>query len=498
MSAAGDRAPRVARDAALVFVVAFAALFALRQHTIYSVDAHSLLLTARDGLAVHKYHFAYLPLLWLAGRLGALVGATVHDAGATLSAAGVAAGIAWAHVANRRLIADRTSALAATALFATAPAVVFFGTVVEVHGPFLGCCGPAFVAIAAVAVRPSLAAGALFGLATALAYAGHATGAVLPMMALPVAAVLARERGASWRTIARCLPVATLVHGLLVVGIPLLVRALAAHPTPFGEELGWLARSVTPAGLLHAAWCDWLRPFLPLSLLGVAALVPRRTRALAVALTAAVVGYVVLTVLLTGEDSEHGAYVLPLAWPAALVAARLVPRLALPAAILGGAALAVVDVARHDTREQLPFAEGYAEVIEDRPAFVIAGGHCEVAAFLLDLPHADWHVPIVELQTPASFFAAGLAHYDRWLEDRTAGRELWITTGGVATLAQDAWTRGRPAGPRLLAHLHERFRWVAHEAKGFRAFRLLPAGGDAAGPVGGTGAVAPAPGARGR
>lgn len=461
------------RTAVLLFVTAVAGYLLLRQETIYSVDAHTFLTSGRTGLRISSPHLACLPLLAACRELVALWHGTIYQAGILLSAAGTAAAVVFMHAANRRLLPPGRAALA-TALSATAPAVVFFATVVELHGQHLGTCGPAFLATAMFAGRPGPRRGLLLGLCTGIGFLGHATGAMLPAMALPFAGVLAWERNPEARRIARGLTVAAVIHIALVLGIPMVLRlATGIGHTP-AQTAAWLSHDLTPAALFYVAWHDWLRPYCPLAAVCLVALCLRRSRLLAAATLTAVACYLAMTAMLMGEASERGAYLVPLAWPMGVVAVRaLSPRILLPL-LVAGAALAVGDVKVHDTQPHRAFADGCRDVIGSRRAFVIMGTHDELAAFLIYLPEIEWHLPIPELAMPPEHLAAGLTAYDEWLDAKTSsGTELWITAGGVATLRDPAWTLGRPAGPRLLEHLRERYTWDACESAPFTAWRLL-------------------------
>jgi len=151
---------------------------ALRQQTLYSVDAHGfLLVTLKGGIDMSPTHFSYMPLLAACRELAAVTGSSLATIATLLSAFGTAVGVAFVHAANRRLGLSRAAALWTTAFVALTPAIVFFATVVEMHGQHFGLCGATFLATAAFAERPNVRAGIWLGLATGLGYAGHATNA---------------------------------------------------------------------------------------------------------------------------------------------------------------------------------------------------------------------------------------------------------------------------------------------------------------------------------
>lgn len=474
--------------------LALLAYVVLGQRTLYSVDAHGFLMEAeRGGVGLHPHHFSYLPLLAASREIGRAVGVPLHTAAVWLSAIGAAVGVGFVHAANVRLL-PRCQARLATTLAAATPALVFYATVVEVHGQHFGFCGAAFLATACFARAPSAGAGARLGLAMGLGYLGHATGAMLPAVLLPLAAALAHERGAGGRTLAAGLAAALAGHAAIVIGAPLLLRAcglpagLGAAENLFAMHLRALAAD--PLCAADAAWRDWLVPFAPAAWVAVAAVLRPRERTPALALLAGTAVYVLATAALLvpivdgvvqpGHHTERGAYLLPLAWPIALCAARAVPR-PLPLAALGltAAALAVAGVWAHDTVPQAPFAAGLRALQGERRTFTLVGGHDEIAALLVDLPErkpdTDWQAPVLLLDLPEGAVPAALAAYDAWLRQKVAGgAELWLTHGAIETLGDPGWTKGRPGGPALLQHLRDHFTWTEQHAAGCAAFRLEP------------------------
>lgn len=467
----------------------------LGQRTLYSVDAHGMLLQGQhEGVGLHPSHFTYLPLLALCREIGGLLGVSLYTAGVWLSACGAAIGVGLAHVANVRLLPTRRLALLATALVATTPALVFYATVLEVHGQHFACCGAAFVATAAFADNATVGRGSLLGLATGLGYLGHATGALLPAALLPLAVALAYERGTPWCRTIPGLAAALLGHAVVVFGTPLLLSRLGVPAdTAFASGLLRMhlnALAHDPLVVLDAAWRDWLVPFAPIAAVALLALVARRTRGLATALLLGTCVYVAVTAALLlpiihgvvqpGHNSEHGAYLLPLAWPFALVTARWVRAPWLLAVLAGlAAALAVYGVRTHDTRPQAALAAGMRTLQGERAAFTLVGGHDEIAAMLVDLPErrtpGDWQAPVTLLDMPVATVPHAVAAFDGWLrEKRAAGVELWVTAGCVATLQDPAWVRGRPGAAALLQLLREHYTWTERRASGCIAFQLEP------------------------
>jgi hypothetical protein len=493
---ATGNAPRwLPGEAAVAAGLALLVFAALAQHTLYSVDAHGFLIQAQRGDDGSKPpHLAYQPLLTWTTQLGARLGFPLHTAAVWLSAVGTALGLGAVHLANRRLGLDRASAAFATAATALAPAVLFFATVVEIHGQHFAFCGLAFLATIWCAERPTVWRGILLGLATTAGYLGHATGALLPALCVPLTLVLASKRGGTLRASSIALLVATATHGSLVVLLPQWLRpepapgATGSAAALFAMHLEGLWRS--PTAILDSAWRDWLWPFAPWSMVLGWAACSRQSRALATASLLAVAVYVVATAALlvpfqdgiqvVGHGTERGAYVLPLAWPMGLCAALALRQTRWRWALLAlSATVAIVAVRSHDTRPQQAFAAGFRVVAGDGPAFVLLGTHREVAAALLDLPDwqvdRDWQQLLHLFQLPADRLEMAWKVFDQWLRTKHQnGVSLWLTQGGMALLTEPGWTRGNPAGPYLVQQLRDAYAWEPAEAQGFSGWRLRP------------------------
>ncbi len=475
-------APAPRRDGVAIALAALALYALLAQETLYDVDGHFYMWRSLGGDNTHPWHFAYMALLGLARDVAALLGGTMHQAALALDALGAAVAVLFAHLACRRLGLTRAAAAGAAALLATAPAIVFFATVVELHTVFLALCGPAFVATAAVAVRPTLGRGVWLGAACGLAYAGHATGIVLPGMLFPIALVFAVERQgqAAWRGLRAPLLAGLAVHLCMVVGLPRVLQLLG-YSLSTGETWDhfifyFWEYLLQPWLLLHTTWHDWLRPLFPLSLFAFVGLWPRRTRWLTLASWVGIGGLLWVTLILMGRGTERGAYLLPMAWPAALIAVRLLSGVGAVVALALSLLVAVVEVKVHDARRPgLPFAEGFREVIGDRPCFLYIGAFAEAEGLLVYLPEVEWKTPLDEIQTDPRVLHLGLPLFDQFLLGKMReGKEVWITAGGKEQMRNPTWVPKGPSGPPLLEHIERRFRQQEARAKGFHAWRLLP------------------------
>ncbi|MEQ1634539.1 MAG: hypothetical protein ABL997_19315 [Planctomycetota bacterium] len=472
-SAANPRAPH--SDTAIALFAALVLYAAMRQETFYSADGFGLLLAARKGDVMLPHHALYLPILALVRTMtGSLYGAA-----SWLSVVGAAIGVAVSHAAFARLSWSRTSAALAAALVATAPAVVFFATVVELHGLHFGVCAFTWLAITWFERTPSAATGAALGAATAIGFLGHGTGLLLPVVALPVAAILAHERGAAASSVTRPLCLALLVHIAAVLGSNLALRTVEPAVSVEGAArfaIGEHGASVLaePWLVLHAIGSDWLLPFFATSGLALVGLCVRGTRKLAMAVWFAVACYAAVTAVLVGGSTEHGAYLLPLVWPAALVAVRACPSARLVVvALIASLASAVFAVLEHDVGEDRGFVAGYRRVIAATPAILVVGSHREAAPLLLDEPEADWFAVVDVL--PLEHGEAAPVWVESWVRATTqTGRDVLLTEGAVRWLGDRSPIGSGELGERLLSHLRATCAFEAVADGSFAAHRLRP------------------------
>lgn len=463
---AGAAAPRASQrpsrlDALLAALLGFGAASLLRQHTFYKADGDVYLMSIVEGSLQHPHHMLYKPLVaWLHG-LTAPFGTSLYEAALLLSALGTAVGLSCVFVASRWLGLRRGEAWVVTVLVLSVPAVLFFGTVVELHGPFFAFAGPALLAAAALARRPRLGGGVVFGLTLALAYVGHASGALLPCLLLPLALFHPQERPAGPRLRQLLFPAlaAAAVFGAFLLAVPALGRI-----TGFGADTTSAAAYVVRDAGAFAAdarrWLDtlyyeWLLPYAPLGTLATVACFAGRHRAQARWLLAGVVPYYLVCVFLL-PSAEYGAYLTPCAWPLALLALRVAGmRRALGLAVLGAAG-GVAWIGAHDRPELAQrFAAGVREATAGRPPFLLLGDHEDLQATLIGLPDAATLVVLHAGAVGDAALPGVLVQLDEILgRARDAGQVVLLTEGAAATLATVV-----PSGPRARSELLARQPW---------------------------------------
>jgi hypothetical protein len=231
-----------------------------------------------------------------------------------------------------------------------------------------------------------------------------------------------------------------------------------------------------PQGIVHLPEIcrdEWLLAFAPISVTVFLGLLSARTRLLALAFCIGLTPYLITALRLLVGDQEQGAYLLPLAMPAAWITARLMPRPILVGLIALSALLSLQRVLQHDDpRAYRTYAQGLRQATGGRPLFLMLGDPAEVGPCLVYVPDArlmelDWvarlQPDIVRQSLPS--FDSGVT--SQW----TDGRDVLLTAGGERFLAE-AVAGLTDGGPTLLAHIRSHYRLVEVQAPGFRALRL--------------------------
>lgn len=482
-------AGRCILDSLVLGVAALVVYFGMPQHALHGTDWRWLVLWLDEPGAVHPQHPGYLPLAKGLRWLLTPCGFDTHGVLSALSALGGACAVLGAHRAALALAGDRWFAAAAALLVLWTPAVFHFSTVVELHAPFAGAM--AFAVLFGVhwartgAPGQAVRTGVLTGVATLL----HATGQLLvPGIALGV--LWARRGHGFWRWLNGALLCAgthacvfggTFAAMRLTGHLPTAVEGFATVPDDPGAPntpLAYLLRSfafLRPEYLGPTLCSEWLLPFAPLSLLVLlAARRPGRRAPLALFLSLFVVYLLVALVLVHGATDERGAYLIPLAWPAAWFALDALPRRAWPALLLATAAAGFLCRGEPGRRPpDLAFGRAAVALAHRQP----------VQFFVADFPELDgiWLVdPRIDPRVARKEFDDLRANPAlRGIEQQPAAVAAWLS--GVIL----ANARGR--GARLVV-TDEAVRWLQERlpafGEGFAAFtaangaqRLDPATG---------------------
>ena len=376
------------RDGLVAALLALAVYAVLGQSRFYLIDGETFYQLVARGMWQHPNHVLYLPIAGLAAEVFGWFGIDLFRAMTLASACGAALAVFAAHRAAAWWGAGRGESLALAAAVGATPAVLFFATVIEIHGVAAGFAGLAWWATARAAKAPSWSSAALVGVGTGLAAAVHATGHLLPF------AVAALLLGA--------VPALRRPYQLLRFGI---AGGLAHAGVWLG--LAWLARgdaegSVESSTALIAdrldasAWSnvlptvleEWIVPFAPLSLALCVAPFVARTRAVAVGLWLALVPHLFVAVVYLGPAIvEHGAYLIGLAFPAAWILWRLGGRIALLVAAAIGAVVGAAMVLDHDRSEAVDLrVEDVVAVATEPPAVVVVDSQDAARSLLREAP----------------------------------------------------------------------------------------------------------------
>ena len=144
-------------------------------------------------------------------------------------------------------------------------------------------------------------------------------------------------------------------------------------------------------------WYEWLMPMMPLSVLAPAALLLARTRTAALLFLLALAGYLVLTTMLLAPAAvmqkpeylppfatyEFGAYFLPLAFPAAMLALRIVPvRAQILVPIFGVVWALLMMFTSSRAPSDLDYGRDALAVVDEQKARLLIGGYGELDSIL--------------------------------------------------------------------------------------------------------------------
>jgi hypothetical protein len=466
----------------------------------HGLDAYQFLARIEQGLLHHDRHPLYPFVAHGIARALAALGMPWFDAVVFASTLGTAAGVAFVHRALLALSLPRTDATAAAAAVAGSFGVLYYGTVIEIHGVFFAFAGAAWWAFAAWQRRAGAARALALGAATGVAACAHATGHLLPFT-FAALALAWRRSGMPLRRLALGLALAALAHFAAAAALSRLIELVlasldqlpAAPPQPFDGTTRYLDRmlslgtdwSTTPGVL----WREWLRPFLPCSVLALCAWRADLRRATA-ALLCCVAVYLAAAVILLSPAStvarpqyvppfatiEYGAYFLPLAVPAAVLSLQQLParaRLLLPAAALacGLFGLFFPDRAAGDPA----YARDALQCLDETRGRLICGGYGEHDPILRQRPGAWYVVSVYALQVLIAGRAEGTPYefVTGYFDSEYAKAEA---AGGALLVTEDALRLMRETRDGLLdrladEHIPAHYELLPVEHGRFRALR---------------------------
>ncbi len=451
------------RDTAVLVAIALGSYWALAQDvffgSVFTSDAYRFLRAVATGADPGGAHALYVPLnRVVAGWLEPL-GVSTFRSMQAVSALGAALSVAASHRAAGCLGLERRSAAAAALLCGWTPSVVFFATIIEIPGVFVGCVAVAWWLGCRLRVRPSASRAAALGVATAVGAGVHASGHLLSII-VPVAVLAAGNGDERAARVARYVAVTVLAHGATAV----LVRIGLGWPETDALGAGTLwSYAVTVgsfASLPRTLWNEGLVPLAPLSGLCLYGLLrgPRRPWAAYAVLMA---GYLVLShVLLRGVQDERGGYLMPVVFPGAVLAVRWWRPPVVAAAACAGLGIGVLLVSAHDRLVDPIDAGDALRATAAHNAILLGSGRAEIDPIL----RADAGAPVMRVEELYSGVTsvAGLPSACDAMH-----REL-TRRGFAVIMTRRAMDSVAARAPALHAHLTARYALTPLEVGSFR------------------------------
>ena len=480
----------------LLALVAFLAYLLLAHESGYG-DGPGAILEIRAGAALQgSIHFLYLPMVLGMIKLLGFACLSLFQAGYVTSALGTAVGIGLLHAATCRLSsavssssAPANSPLLVAALTACCPAVVFFATAMEYHGPFFAFSSLATYAMVRLVQNPGWPWAVLVGLCTGIAYLAHASAHLLPWFLLLCFLALAKRSTDPGRSgLGHHLLLAVLLvvtHVLFVLLATYALRTLLDARVSSASAVGWLQvqadRPYDRLALLpETFWYEFLWPCLLLSVTWVWSLRNRAQHPLVWALLLALGAHLSVCMVMVPGYNEHGAYQLPLVWLLAWITVRSLPTPAVVGVLICTAALAVFQVELYDDPEPARlYARGVRQVSGgERLWLAIGKDFVEYEACALHLAEdvEPFDIAMIAVQ-PAAAVRGFLPQLDRILQSKLdAGQQVILSAGAYQTLAwvdPNASTAQRMSGAGVLKeHLETHYRLQPVSAPGFGGWRV--------------------------
>ncbi len=449
------------------------------QTTFYREDGLQFVFNFIDrGNLRHDHHLLYLPIAWVFRQAMDGTGLGTHRILTVLSGLMTGLGLFFAGFTVVKARFSRRQAFFFLGFLGFCPAVFFFATVVEIHGVFfpfamLGFLLAEFL-IQEEGRKKRLFWAVVLGLLTWFASLVHSSGhLLLPLLGAWIAA----RRGV--REMLGPFVLWALVHGALMMWANPLVLQLLGEKSGGASRALEVIRERTPmegilGRILPSVYKEVLISFPPLWLVVFVPFWDSRIRKKVGWALLGVLPYLLLTTLFLADLHtfepiyERGAYLLPLAFPAAWILARRIPSTGvLVVLLLVAIGRSAQQVWTHDTRPGRPFARGFRSVTKGNKVILLAGGLVDLSSALLEMPEvrvifiSDF---VARPDIPVQAIVGKI-----WELSQKEKRPIFLSKE-----AARLWAKGPLVGrgAALLAQLRKKFFLVDRDSGAFEAWEL--------------------------
>ena len=444
-------------DGFAVAGIAFLILVYTGVQALWGPDGRRFFQQTMQGVAQDERHVLYIPwtrfVVWVGEFIQPVAEVAPLRMLTTASACTAAVFVFGVHRAASTLGATRAQAFAVAAAAAGTPSVVFFGSIFEVQGFLLAFIGITWWAAAHASNRPSELRIVLLGSTTGLAALAHATGNLLTVLC----AVFVLTGWAHHRR----MPCPRRLIGMAALGAVahsccyMFVIWAVGLEVPVGHDLGVFSFDISEQ---HRAFGEivhreFLLAYLPTGLAAAAVLRDRGARASWLWMQPLALGLIVFTWDLLSRygiaGSEHGAYLLGLAFPFAWWTMR---GLGWKLCAAAGAIGLIAGVCQlPPPQPHNPAAAAAARIVADNDPVFLCADPGLADAFLLQVPHA-YVIEGLDRANVAFLLPGNEALFDAWFDASHAdgSRKLLLDRATVEGIQH--WL------PKLATHLQEHYR----------------------------------------
>lgn len=463
-------------DSVVLLLACCALYWPLHQQAVYGMDAYYLVSFLAQGID-HPYHLLYLRLVGALQVALEPFGCDQYEVMLIGSTLGTAIGVLGVHRAGLILGLGRGAAFSLAALCAVSPAIVFFATVVEIHGVFFAFAGLAWWALARLVRSPTVPWAMALGAATGVSSCVHATGHLLLGLVVLVFWGLTLSAGTfRWPRSLALATASAAGHALAVV-----LFATVLEPNALGNQTDFLvsyaSRERTVGQLPWTLWNEWLWPFFPLSVLSLPAVRMPKWRPVLGAMLVALAVYTGVAFFMLAGTTERGAYFLPLVFPAALLTVAISPRpISLGAGALSvGLAIAAVLSTDLPQGDDEAYALGVLELTKVTRPFVLCADVDEVFPIMrkaADVPCVGLYQLVGQIEREGYDLHRFSTTFDAMVGALHAdGRTFYFTRSAYSALAL---TDHEVLGPFFTQHLPSRYLFTPVHELGFDGYRMDP------------------------